>query len=260
MDGNNASCGSSLSELPHLSGGPGSRDPGLSLHRIVVEVAVDSVTTGVAAVDSGADRLEVCRDLSVGGLTPDPQWIVQLKRLVAVPVVAMVRPRPGSFSYSPAEIDRCAREAQELLHAGADGLVCGILREDHSLDETAFTRMVALAGSRSVTFHRAFDKIPTPLDALIRLTTLGVGRILTSGGPARAIDGVNRLAQLVEQAGARLTVIAGGGVRADHVAQLVARTGVSEVHLAGAQPGEPGGPWLPAPGQVRAVVAALARG
>ena len=169
----------------------------------------------------------------------------------------MVRPRAGSFCYSPTELDRCEQEARELLDAGADGLVTGVLHEDHSIDEAAMARLVALAGSRPVTFHRAFDEIPEPLDALVRLTALGVRRVLTSGGPGQAIQGVDLLTQLVGQAGERLTVIAGGGVRADHAAQLVARTGISELHLAAVMAGEPGGPWVPAPDQIRAVVAAL---
>lgn len=236
------------------------RDPGPAMSRVLVEAAIDSTAAGLAAVSVGADRLEVCRDLSVGGLSPDPEWVRQLKAEVEVPVFAMVRPRPGSFCLSPDELNRCREEIRALRLAGADGLVTGALTAAGRVDEPATRELVDAAGSLPVTFHRAFDELADPIEALERLIGLGVTRILTGGGPGRALEGAEILRQLVDRAGDRIRIIAGGGVRGDHVARLVAVTGVSEVHLAGVRRGGANAMGDPAPDQVAAVVTALRNG
>ncbi len=241
-------------------GNPEPPQPDPAMRRVLVEVAIDSVAAGVAAASAGADRLELCRDLSVGGLSPAPEWVRELKAKVLVPVFAMVRPRPGSFCFSPEELSRCREEIHTLRQAGADGVVTGVLTEAGRLDEPALRELINAAGSLPVTFHRAFDQLADPIGAMEQLIGLGVTRILTGGGPGRASEGAEMIRKLVDRAGERIGIIAGGGVRGDHVAQLVARTGVSEVHLAGVRGGGADAVGDPAPEQVAAVVAALKHG
>ncbi|MEK6687527.1 MAG: copper homeostasis protein CutC [Gemmatimonadota bacterium] len=235
-------------------------DPDPAMPRVLVEVAIDSVAAGLAAVSAGADRLELCRVLSAGGLSPDPEWVRQLKAEVGVPVFAMVRPRPGPFCFSPDELSCCRKEIRALHLAGADGVVTGVLTEAGRLDEPALRELIDVAGSLPVTFHRAFDELTDLIEGLERLIGLGVTRVLTSGGPGRALDGAEMIRELVDRAGDRSRLIAGGGVRGDHVARLVAMTGVSEVHLAGVRASGVEAMGEPAPEQVAAMVAALRSG
>jgi copper homeostasis protein len=228
--------------------------------RVLVEAAIDSVAAGLAAVSAGADRLELCRVLSAGGLSPDPEWVRQLKAEVGVPVFAMVRPWPGSFCFSPEELSRCREEIHALRLAGADRVVTGVLTAAGRVDEPATRELVDAAGSLPVTFHRAFDELADPIEAMEQLIGLGVTRVLTAGGPGRALDGAEMIRQLVDRAGDRIRVIAGGGIRGDHVARLVAFTGVAEVHLAGVRRGGAEAMGEPALEQVTAVVAALRNG
>lgn len=220
---------------------------------VLVEAAVDSVAAGVAAARAGAGRLELCADLAVGGTTPPAEWIRELRAATPLPIFAMVRPRAGDFVHSAAEQATCLGEAARLIQAGAHGIVTGMLTEAGRIDLPVLRRVVALAAPRPVTFHRAFDTIADQGAALEELVRAGVTRVLTSGGPGRAIEHATRLGTLVRQAGHRIVVMPGGGVRADHVAELVRLTGAAEVHLSAVAEG-----GLPSPGRVAAVVAALA--
>lgn len=180
-----------------------------------------------------------------------------------MPVFAMVRPRPGSFCLSPDELSgcreeilspdelsRCREEIHALRLAGADGVVTGALTEAGRLDEPALRELLDAAGSLPVTLHRAFDQLADPIGAMEQLIGLGVTGILTGGGPGGAMEGAEILRQLVDRAGDRIRIIAGGGVRGDHVARLVALTGVSEVHLSGVRVGGADAMGDPAPDQV----------
>ena len=131
---------------------------------------------------------------------------------------------------TPAEIDVMVRSIAEVREAGADGIVIGSIHLDGTIQYVETERLVAAAGGLPVTFHKAFDATPNAFAALDTLLELGVSRVLTSGHVERAIDGADELAALVERAGSRLVILAGGKVRGDHVRELVARTGVREVH------------------------------
>jgi len=197
---------------------------------VLVEGCVDSLESSLAAVQGGARRLELCDDLSVGGITPSVELLDAVTRTVNVPVFVMIRPRGGPFEYSKAELDQMRRDIQVAKEHGADGLVIGVLDQSQNVDLESTRELVRLAGDSPVTFHRAFDVVgdqPTALEALI---DAGVARVLTGGGPGKAEDGIPMLARLVEQAGERIVLLAGGGVRAHNARELVRRTGVREVH------------------------------
>jgi copper homeostasis protein len=197
---------------------------------VLVEAAVDSLDDALAAVEGGADRLELCANLSVGGTTPDPALIATVLARVAVPVFAMIRPRGGSFAYSAVEIAQMKREIEMALDLGVAGVVLGVLDTGNLVDVARTQSLVSVAGGRRVTFHRAFDRTPDLFAAAETLISLGVSRVLTSGGATTASDGASALASLVERVSGRLGILAGGGVRANNVSEIVQRSGVHEVH------------------------------
>jgi copper homeostasis protein len=199
--------------------------------RILVEACVDSVASAVAAERGGAERLELCDALFDGGTTPSAGMIAAVKSRVTIPVFVMIRPRGGSFIYSEAERDVMRRDVVIAREQGADGVVIGGLLPDGVIDRVLVRMLVDAARESPVTFHRAFDLTPDLAAALESLVDAGVQRVLTAGGEATAADGATTLAELVRQAGQRLTVLAGGGVREENVRALVSVSGVREVHV-----------------------------
>jgi len=199
--------------------------------QVLVELCVDGVESALAAAEGGAQRLELCTGLVEGGTTPSAGTLELVLERVRIPVVVLVRPRRGDFLYSSAEVEGMLRDVAAAKRAGARGVALGALRADGTLDVSALTELVRLARPLQITCHRAFDFARDPLEALEVLAGLGVERVLTSGGAPTALAGAERLAQLVRAAGAGgPSILAGGGVRAHNVRELVERCGVREVH------------------------------
>jgi len=196
---------------------------------VLLEACVDSVASAVAAEAGGADRLELAARMDLDGLTPPLALVAQVLACVRVPVVVLVRPREGGFSYDPGERESI-RDAVDAARAlGAHGVAVGALREDGALDTDFLADLVAAARPLRVTCHRAFDRTPDPLGALEELVALGVDRVLTSGGAVDAAAGIEPLRALVRAAGGRIAVVAGGGVTPEMAGRLAA-AGVREVH------------------------------
>jgi copper homeostasis protein len=198
--------------------------------KVVVEACVESVDEALAAERGGADRLELCDNMAVGGTTPDADLIARVKRLVRIPVAVMIRPRDGSFVFMADEVAAMRRDIAMARARGADMLVIGVLGPDGTVDADVTRELVALAAGTPVTFHKAFDRIADQLPALDRLIDAGVSRLLTSGGAASAVEGVESLAALVKRAGGRIAIMAGGKVRGHNALEIVERTAVAEVH------------------------------
>jgi len=198
---------------------------------ILVEACVDSVASAVAAERGGARRLELCAALSDGGTTPSAGMIAACRAAASIPLFVMIRPRGGGFVYTDAESDTMRRDIVSARELGADGVVIGALRPDGSVDLPLVRSLVAAARGIPVTFHRALDFTPDLERWLESLVDAGVQRVLSSGGAPTAAKGAALLAKLVRQAGSRLVVMAGGGVREDNVRSLVSLTGVREVHV-----------------------------
>ncbi len=194
------------------------------------EQCVDTLDGAYEAVRRGADRIELCSHLELDGLTPPAEHLTALLRRADVPVFPMVRPRPGDFRCPPAQLEQMRSEIETFKRLGAHGIVTGALTSAGAIDADATAQLVSWAAPLPLTFHRAFDEVPDPHSALEELIDLGVARILSAGQAANAPAGAELLSALVQRAGNRLTVIAGGGVRPQNVAQLIARTGVREVH------------------------------
>src|SRR4051812_29795473 len=197
---------------------------------ILVEAAVDSLDDALAAIEGGADRLELCANLDVGGTTPDRAVMAEVLERVQVPVLAMIRPRGGSFHYTSSELDQMRRDIATSMELGAAGVVLGALDGMKRIDVEHTRSVVRVASGAPVTFHRAFDRTLDLFASLEELISIGVARVLTSGGAATASEGADMLAALVAHAGNRIEILAGGGVRANNVREIVRRTGVREVH------------------------------
>ena len=198
--------------------------------RVLIEAAVESLDDALAAVAGGAHRLELCADLDAGGTTPDRAVIVSVLDRVRVPVVVMIRPRPGGYVYSRAELDRMRREVALALVLGAAGVAFGALNEEGHVDVPATRGLMGAAHGLPVTFHRAIDETPDVMASLDALVALGVARVLSSGAAPTAIEGADTLAAMVGRVGRAPSVVAGGGVRWHNVVELVQRSGVREVH------------------------------
>jgi copper homeostasis protein len=184
---------------------------------VLVEACVDSVESALAAERGGAGRLELCDALFDGGTTPSAGMIAACRERVSIPLFVIIRPRGGGFVYSEPELDVMRRDIIAARGLGVDGVVLGALRPDGSVNQGQTRLLVDVAGDLPVTFHRAFDFAPDLGAALEVLVAAGVSRVLSSGGAPTAREGADALAGLVRQAGARLAIMAGGGVRDLHV-------------------------------------------
>ena len=208
-----------------------------------LEVCVDSVASALAAKRGGADRLELCADLIIGGTTPSLALVRQVKAETGLPVRALLRPRFGDFCYDRYELAQMAETAAALVQAGADGIVTGVLTPEGELDVDALhpiyaaARAAAKAAGRPVvcTLHRAFDVCKDPFAALEAAKALNLGTILTSGQAASAPAGASLLRRLVEAAGPDLEILVGAGVTPANLPALAAETGAHAFHMSGKQ-------------------------
>lgn len=184
----------------------------------------------LAAGGAGANRIELCANLSVGGTTPSASLIAAVLDETKLPVFVMIRPRGGDFVYSDDEIEAMLRDIEQVGSTRVAGIVTGALTPDARVDVGRTHALVNAASGLPVTFHRAFDSTDNLPHALEQLIQIGVSRVLTSGGAPTALEGASAIADLVDQARDRIAIIAGGGVREHNVRELIARTGVREVH------------------------------
>lgn len=197
---------------------------------VIVEIAVQDPAGARDAIAAGADRLELCQALGLGGLTPS-LGLLEAAAVAVDPALlnVLVRPRGGGFVYDDDEIAVVAADIRAAVERGVGGVVIGALTRGGEVDLDAVSRWRAAAGDASLVFHRAIDATPDPLAVLTQLRGAGVDRILTSGGAARSVDGALTLAALVAARG-DVDIMAGGGVQVGDIPALVA-TGVSAIHL-----------------------------
>ena len=199
-------------------------------NRIMVEIAVHSVESAIAAEAGGADRVELFSNPVEGGVTPSEGLITVVREKLIKALHVMIRPRGGDFHYSDLEFDVMLRDVNVAKRLGANGVVLGLVNVDGTVDVRRTCQMVEASRPLSVTFHRAFDLCANLERALEDLITCGVDRVLTSGGEASAVEGATSIANLVRLAGDQIRIMAGGGIRAGNIRQIVRESGVGEVH------------------------------
>jgi copper homeostasis protein len=201
---------------------------------MTLEVCVDTAEGLAQAVAGGADRIELCAALAVGGLTPSA-GLLALAARCGVPVVAMIRPRAGDFVWSETEVAMMEAEIAEVRAAGLAGVVLGASLRDGRLDVPLLRRLVAVARGMELVLHRAIDLTPDMGEALEQAVGLGFHRILTSGGETTAEAGATRIAALVAQAAGRITIMPGSGVSPNTAADLKG-LGITEIHASCSAP------------------------
>lgn len=190
-----------------------------------IEVAAGSVSDALSAASCGADRIEFCAHLSCGGVSPSLSDVRRVVREAGIPVVVLVRPRPGGFVYGRDELATAIRSIRECSSEGVSGIATGALDENSGIDEKAVSALSGASGGVPVVFHRAFDLVPDKSAALEMIIGLGVSRVLTSGGPPAAADGAGTIAALVEQAAGRIEILPGGGIGSHDAAVMAGLTG-----------------------------------
>lgn len=201
-----------------------------AMNTFLFEMCTENLEAAEVAEAAGAGRIELCIDLAVGGITPGADLIETTVRALQIPVHVLIRPRGGDFCYSSEDFARMRSEVETAKAAGAHGLALGILREDGRIDTMRTRELVELASPMKVTFHRAFDDTPNLAQALEDVIGCGADCLLTSGGAPNVLAGAEAIARLREQAGSRLEIMAGGGLRLETLVEVVRRTGVTHLH------------------------------
>lgn len=197
-----------------------------------VEVCAGSVEDCIKAQNAQADRIELNNGLYLGGLTPSYATLKLAKAKVKLPIISMVRPRGGGFYYNDIEIETMFEDARQLLELGSDGLAFGFLNEDRTIDTHNTQLMVDLCHQydAEAVFHRAFDMVEDPHEAIQLLIACGVDRILTSGCQDKAPQGAQLLKELQAEYGDKIELLMGSGINQNNVAALTKETGIYQVH------------------------------
>lgn len=196
---------------------------------IRLEVCIDDVAGLAACAAGGADRVELCSALDLGGLTPSP-GLISAAAKSTVPVRAMIRPRAGDFRYTDAEVDVMLADIVAVREAGLAGVVLGATTGENALDIAVLARLVEAAGPLGKTLHRAVDLLPDPVTAVDIAVDLGFDCILTSGGALAAETGAAVIAAMVERAAGRIDIMAGSGVRPESASAIHRNTRVPWLH------------------------------
>lgn len=198
--------------------------------KYIIEIATADFITTKAAVEGGADRIELCAALTEGGTTPSQGMIRRCREAFSVSLFPIIRPRGGDFLYSDDEYEIMLKDVLLCKQSGCDGVVIGLLRSNGDIDLSRTARLVEAAYPMEVTFHRAFDRCRDPLAALEELISIGCQRILTSGQQPSAPDGIELIAQLVTAASHRIVIMPGSGVRKENIRSLAENSGATEFH------------------------------
>lgn len=201
--------------------------------KYLLECATDSVESALAAARGGADRLELCSNLIIGGTTPTMALFDEVRSHSDIPLFILIRPRFGDFLYSDYEANVICREIEMFQKAGAQGVVIGSLNRDGSLNEEHMKRFVEKAKDMSVTLHRSFDMSADPIATLEKAKALGVNTILTSGQAPSSLEGIDLYEKLLEKANGELTILAGGGIKAETIKTLLEKTSLTAFHMSG---------------------------
>ncbi|KOO14235.1 copper homeostasis protein CutC [Vibrio xuii] len=200
-----------------------------------VEVCIDNLESLHNAIDGGATRIELCSSLALGGLTPSFGFMKKAAQISTIPVYAMIRPRQGDFLYDQDDVDAMLLDIESAAEAGLQGVVLGALTADGDVDMPLAQQLTDKAKlyNLGITFHRAIDQSGHWQQALEKVIELGCERILTSGLASNVEQGIEVLKEMVALADGRVSIMAGAGLTADNVQEIVNKTGVREVHLSG---------------------------
>jgi copper homeostasis protein len=196
-----------------------------------LEIACFNIESALIAQANGADRIEFCENYSAGGVTPDYDSILELRKKISIPLHVIIRPRAGDFMYTAAEIESMKEQILFCKTNGIDGIVFGALTPAYTINASVCKNLVQLAGSLSLTFHRAIDQCKDIHAQVKLLIELGVHRVLTSAGKKSADEGIPELKLLNQNFGSDIIIMPGGGIRSTNISQIM-QTGCHEFHSA----------------------------
>lgn len=202
-------------------------------NKFLLECATDSVESALAAAKGGANRLELCANLIIGGTTPTLALYDEVRSHSDIPLFILIRPRFGDFLYTDYEANVICREIEMFQKAGAEGVVIGSLNKDGSLNAEHMKRFIDSAKDMSVTLHRAFDMCADPFETLKQAKELGVNTILTSGQAPSSLEGIDLYEKLIEKANGEISILAGGGIKASTIEKLLKQTSLTAFHMSG---------------------------
>jgi copper homeostasis protein len=184
------------------------------------EACVENLSEALIASERGADRIELCENLAVGGTTPSYGTIVTCKKHLSIPVIVMIRPRGGDFVYSSPEVDSMLEDIRICRKAGADGIATGVLTSAGEIDMQILRRLISGAGSMQITFHKAIDETRIIETEIQKLKDTGIHRVLTSGGAPTAQEGSLTLNKLIQLTAGKLVILTAGKVTSDNLETL----------------------------------------
>ena len=197
---------------------------------MIKEACVESFAEALAAEKRGADRIEFCDNLAVGGTTQSYGAIKLAVQNLKIPVFPIIRPRGGDFCYSQAEIEIMKEDIKVCKNLGIKGVVLGVLTEDKKIDYVVLKELVELAFPMEVTFHKAIDELTNPVSEVLKLADIGVKRILTSGTKATALEGAEIINEMIQKAGDRIKIVVAGGVTTENFKTVSEKIVSSEYH------------------------------
>ncbi|MCW5520919.1 copper homeostasis protein CutC [Aureitalea sp. L0-47] len=203
---------------------------------MIVEICASNFESARIAQECGADRIELCTDLGVGGLTPSRESIQKVTTELDIPINVLVRPRKGNFVYSEVEFHEMLDTIEFCRELNCAGVVSGVLTQENEIDFERTKHLVKASEGMEFTFHRAFDEVADPISALNSLIALGVDRLLSSGLELNAADGIPLLKQLQEHSAGRIEIMPGAGINETN-AQLFKVAGFQSIHLSAIKKG-----------------------
>ena len=203
------------------------------LQNYILEVCVDSVESAIQAQQGGANRLELCANLLIGGTTPSIHLYNEVRKHTTLPIRALIRPRFGDFLYTNYEFEIMKNEVMMYRKAEIDGVVIGCLQADGMLDMNRMADLITIANGMKITVNRAFDMLKNPVEALEKMKQLGVDTVLTSGQKQCCLDGTLLIEQLIEQSEKKINIMIGAGVNASVIEQMLIRTNATQFHMSG---------------------------
>ena len=203
------------------------------MEKFTLEACVDSVESAIAAAKGGADRLELCQNLLIGGTTPVPWLFQEIRRHTDIRIHVLIRPRFGDFCYTDYEFTMICDAVEAFRDLGAEGIVIGVLKPDGTLDMERMKILMEKKGDMSVTLHRAFDVCNDPFTAMEQAIDLGIDTILTSGQKNTCLEGKDLLKRLVTESTGRISIQVGSGVDADVISVMHKDTGAYAYHMSG---------------------------
>ena len=196
---------------------------------MLIEICANSYQSALNAQNAGADRIELCTELSVGGVTPSLGLLKKVAQEISIPVHVLIRPRSGDFCYSDEEFEQMKTDIEICKKLGFQGIVSGVLNSDNTIDIIRTKELIELSNPLSFTFHRAFDCVSNPKESLEQLIKLGVDRILSSGQEEKALKGISLLKELKDAASDNIIILPGSGINSTNIDKFK-KLGFSEIH------------------------------